>query len=550
MPNEEKVDRGAIIEAEALDKMVTRARYIAEVLRTHIGGIRIVSHHDADGICSAAIIARALAREGKPFHLSFVKQLYGDVIQELADEGHQIIVFLDMGSGQIELIQEHILNDKTKVVVIDHHRMNGEITSDDMIHLNPVEFGIDENISGSGTSYIVARAMNPANRELSQLAIIGAIGDSQIGAIGSHWGLFGLNKEILKDAESTGKIRVSKGLRLWGRTTRPIHKALEYSMDPYIPGISGSESGAVHFLQELGIELRNKDGSWKSLSGLTKTEMKKLTTGIIKERIRENHDNPEWVFGDVYDLLDKDELKDANEFATILNAAGKQDMGYVGIALCLNNKEYHALVEKMLEKYRREIGKSLRWVEKNPSAIRTTENANYVLAGGSIPETIISNVVSIMHRSDMLPESEKDKPVFALVDKEGGDIKVSARASDRAVENGLSLQEVVSKCVSIIGGEGGGHAGAAGASIPKGSEESFINSIEEILMKLKTDTGNNIQKEVIEDGTAKSEGGSDRGSGKGPEGEGIEREEGAAKGVGSEAKKAAEGEGLVRYLGS
>jgi RecJ-like exonuclease len=546
MPKQEHDSaRRPIVESEALDKMVVKSRNIADILKAHMGEIRIVSHHDADGICSAAIIARALAREGKPFHLSFIKQLYEDVIKELANEEHRLIVFLDMGSGQLEMIQEHLLNGNTKIVVLDHHRMQGEITSDDLIHLNPVEYGIEENISGSGTSYIVARAINPGNRELSQLAIIGAIGDSQIGAIGSHWGLFGLNKEILKDAESTGKIRVSKGLRLWGRTTRPIHKALEYSMDPYIPGISGSESGAVHFLQELGIEIRNKDGSWKSLSSLTKPEMKKLTTGIIKERIRENHDNPEWVFGEVYDLLDKDELKDANEFATILNSAGKQDMGYVGVALCLNNKEYHPLVEKMLSKYRREIGKSLRWVEKNPESIRTTDNANYVLAGSSIPETIISNVVSIMHRSDMLPETEKDKPVFALVNKESGDIKVSARASDQAVENGLSLQEVLSGCVSIIGGEGGGHAGAAGASIPKGSEESFINSIEEILMKLKTDDNKKIDSEVEKDGTAKSEGGSGRGS------EGSQRgQEGAAKAVAPKAKKEAEGEGLVRYLGS
>jgi RecJ-like exonuclease len=372
--------------------------------------------------------------------------------------------------------------------------------------------------------------------------------------------LFGVNKEILKDAESTGKMRVSKGLRLWGRTRRPIHKALEYSVDPYIPGISGSESGAVHFLQELGIVLRDENGAWKTLSGLTSAEMKKLTTGIIKERIRENHENPEWIFGEVYDLLDKDELKDANEFATILNSAGKQDMGYVGIALCLNNKEYFPMVEKMLEKYRREIGKSLRWVEKNPGTIRRTEHANYVLAGSKIPETIISNVVSIMHRSDMLPESEKGKPVFALVNAENGGVKVSARVSDAAVERGLSLQDVLSEAVKVIGGEGGGHAGAAGASLPGGSEETFINSIEEILKKFNSDKDKKVESEVIENGTAKSarredcvrdtvrpEGGADGEAGHGA-GQGSQGEAKAI--VKPQTKKEAKGEGLVRYLSS
>ena len=38
---------------------------IAEVLKNFMGEVRIVTHHDADGICSAAIITRALAKEGK-----------------------------------------------------------------------------------------------------------------------------------------------------------------------------------------------------------------------------------------------------------------------------------------------------------------------------------------------------------------------------------------------------------------------------------------------------------------------------------------------------
>jgi len=454
-----------------------------------------------------------------------------------------------MGSGQLEIIQKHLLNDDTKVIVIDHHKMQGEIASDDLFHLNPVEFGIDENISGSGTAYLVSRAINHDNKELSQLAIIGAIGDSQVGSIGPNWGLFGLNKEILKDAESSGKIRVSKGLRLWGRTTRPIHKALEYSVDPYIPGISSSESGAVHFLQELGIRLRSENGAWRTLSDLNRAEMKRLTTGIIKERIRENHDNPEWVFGEVYDLLDKEDFKDANEFATILNSAGKQNMGYVGIALCLNNKEYFPMVDKMLERYRKEIGKSLGWVEKHPEAVRRTQKANYILAGNSIPETVISNVVSIIHRSEMLPESEKDKPLFALVDAEKGDVKVSARVSDHAVESGLSLQELISEAVEGLGGEGGGHAGAAGASLPKGSEERFINSIEVILMKQPAKESDDNKVDL--NGTAESEGRANGEPGEGTEihrGEGTAQSEQDGREVILEPKKENEGKGLVRYL--
>jgi len=549
----------------ALGRMVVKARRVADVLKGFMGTVRVISHHDADGICSAAIIVRALAREGKPFHLSFIKQLYEEDTIELGGEGNRLTMFLDMGSGQLGTIQKHLINDSQRVIISDHHQIQGEIVSDNVMHINPNEFGIDNNISGSGMAYLIARAMNPENKDLSDLAVVGAIGDSQIGAIGPDWGLMGLNKEILKDAQNTSKIRVTRGLRIWGRTTRPIHKALEYSVDPFIPGVSGSESGAVHFLQELGINMKDENNEWRTLSSLTKKEMKTLTTGIIKERIGDNRENPDWILGEVYDLIDKDGLKDANEFATILNSAGKQGMGYVGVALCLNNKEYFPMVGDMLKKYRREIGKSLRWVENNMEyrgILRRTENANYIRAGGKISETVISNVVSILNRSDFLPATEKDKPIFAFVDTERGDVKVSARASDVAVDAGLSLKEVVAEAVKGLGGEGGGHAGAAGASLPKGSEEMFINRLEEILKKLK-ETISKAAKEA-EDGTTESTGGKDgvrdtvkpeeRAERKGSEREegegGSKGREGKAEREAEEGVKKAEGKGLVRYLGS
>lgn len=539
---------GGAREMEALERMVARARMIAGVLKNFAGNVRLVSHHDSDGVSSAAIMVSALARDGKEFRLSFIRQLYETDIMELGREDNRLIVFLDMGSGQLGLIQEHLARGSTRIIIIDHHMMQGEVTTDDVIQLNPVEFGIDENIAGSGAAYLVARAMSPENRDLSELAVIGAIGDSQTGSIGPGWGLLGINKEILQDAQNTGKIRVSKGLRLWGRRARPIHKALEYSVDPYIPGVSGSESGAVNFLHEIGIDIRDESGAWRTLSSLSEKELKRLATGIIKERIRDNRENPDWIFGDVYDLLDKEEgLSDASEFATVLNSAGKQGMGYVGIGLCLNNKEYFAAVDGMLESYRREIGRSLRWLERNRDSFISTEHAVFIVAGNSIPENVASNVVSIASRSaDLLPEADRAKPVFIMVDNERGETKISARASDGLVERGFSLQGVVSVAAAAAGGEGGGHAGAAGASIPKAGVEMFINSIEELMKKVfgigdKESPKPEKEPPVMEAAHGRAEAsGSEEGNG---------REQGTKGKVKAGIKKD-ERKGLVRYLGS
>jgi single-stranded-DNA-specific exonuclease len=457
---------------EELQRMIKEAKKAKEWISETKDQIRIVSHYDADGICSAAILTKTLLRQGKDFHLSLVKQLNDNVLKDLSGEKRSIVIFLDMGSGQIERIKETL---PSRVIICDHHQPTGE-PNENVIHINSVVFGINENISGSGVTYILSRTINPKNVDLASLAIIGAIGDSQIDAVGPDWGVNGLNKEILKDAESEKRMKVSKGLRLWGRYTRPLHKALEYSVDPYIPGISGSESASIQFLQELGIPVKKDDGNWRTIADLSLEEQKKLATGIIKERIRGDHENPEYIFGDVYELLDKEgEFRDANEFATMLNACGKMGEANLGVSICLNGENAFEKVKGILEKYRREVGKAMNWIHtniNNPEIVRKNKGI-YVLAGSNVSEHLISNAISIVNHSGILPE----KPLFGFADSEEG-VKISARASDSLVEKGLKLNELMGDISEKLGGQGGGHLGAAAAIIPKGKEEDFISEVE------------------------------------------------------------------------
>lgn len=519
---------------ESLQRMVNRANSISKVIKGFIGTIRVVSHYDADGVASAAIMAKALARDHKQFHLSFIKQLYEDTVREIGSEAYNLVIFLDMGSGQLKPIHEHLIEKGKRVIIADHHNIQGEITSDNVFQLNPNEFGIEDNISGSGATYLLARAMDPKNKDLSEMAIIGAIGDSQTGSIGAHWGLLGLNKEMLKDAQSAGKIQVKKGLRIWGRTRRPIHKALEYCEDPMIPGISGSQSGTIHFLQEIGIDPKEKDGKWKTLSSLTDEEQKILTDGIIKERIRGSLKNPDWIFGDVYDLLQKEDMKDANEFATILNSVGVQGMGYVGIGLCLNDKDYFPIVEKMLSRYRRQISKGLKWVRENPDSITRLEDVMFIDSKANISENIASKVVSILSRSDEIyNENDNTLALFILAEDGAGNVKISGRRRDLG-ENAVNVQQIVTYAAATSGGEGGGHPGAAGACIPQGNVHMFINSVIEIMKKLQGKP--RFPEEVIAE-TLKNDMENIDTNGK------QEKEF-------REGKTEDEGKGLVRYLGA
>ena len=122
-----------------------------------------------------------------------------------------------------------------------------------------------------------------------------------------------LNKEILDVAVNKGKIKIIRGLRIFGAQTKPLHKVLEYSTDPYIPDVTGSESGAIQFLNQIGIDPKNGN-AWKKLVHLSEEEIKKLVTGIIMKRLN-NEDKPEDVLGNVYILKEEEKespTRDAN----------------------------------------------------------------------------------------------------------------------------------------------------------------------------------------------------------------------------------------------
>ena len=65
--------------------------------------------------------------------------------------------------------------------------------------------------------------------------------------------LKGLNEIIVNDAVEAGLLKVEKDLTFFGRETRPIHRMLATTTNPFIPGLSGQETEALNFVTNLGI---------------------------------------------------------------------------------------------------------------------------------------------------------------------------------------------------------------------------------------------------------------------------------------------------------
>ena len=226
--------------------------------------IRVVSHLDADGISSASLIVKLLNNDDRKYSISIIPNIKKEVVEELAREPYKYFIFCDIGSGVISYI-EKMFEGKT-AFILDHHEPEKLDCNDNIFFVNPHKFGIDGGVevSGAGVVYLFSKAIDKSMEEFAHIALIGAIGDMQ-----ERNGFKKLNDEILKTAIGNEKIKVIKGLRLFGAQTKPLYKVLEYCTDPYIPGVSGSESGSIQFLQQIGINPKNDKG-WKKVGHLSK----------------------------------------------------------------------------------------------------------------------------------------------------------------------------------------------------------------------------------------------------------------------------------------
>ncbi|MEM5879088.1 MAG: DHH family phosphoesterase [Candidatus Aenigmatarchaeota archaeon] len=428
--------------------------------------VKIISHMDADGLTSAAILSKMLIRLGQNFELKIVKQLTENVLKKIKFTENDFFIFSDLGSGQLDLLKQIL--EKTQIFILDHHEP--EIFKDiNLFHLNPILFGEDE-ISSSMICYLFAKNISIQNTDLIDLAIVGAIGDEQ----DEGWKLKGLARKILEEAETLGKIVVSKGIRLYGRNTKPIHKSLEHSFDPFIPGITGSESQAVQFLSELGISIKENE-EWKKLKDLTVEEQQKLASAIILERLKFSQTNAVDIFGEIYTILDREEeLQDVREFATILNACGRTENANVGIKICLGGTKTNEIWE-ILEDYRRQISEGIKLLRED-NIVLSTPNANFILAGNKIKDTLIGTITSIALNSNIF---NSKKPVFGIVESEDNSLKISARLS-KEIKN-INLREVLYYAAKLLKGEAGGHIHAAGALIDKNLQNDFVNIVDKKL---------------------------------------------------------------------
>lgn len=447
-----------------MHRLEKRARQCAQAISNETD-VHVVSHIDADGLTSAAIICTALERAGKEYSVEFVRQLDEGILERIADDNHPLTVFTDLGSGMLESIGSLGIN----AVISDHHIPAGDCAH----HLNPHVFGINGayEISGSGTTFLLAHALGD-NLDLAGLAVVGAVGDLQHVKQGQ---LTGINRQIVALGRSVGIIHCQRDLTMFGKQTRPVFKMLQYSSDPYLPGLSGDEDACINFLKGIGVRFHGE--KWLRWIDLDQQEKQGVVSSLIQYCIYAGIPSVKIkrLVGEVYTLKKEregTETRDASEYSTLLNATARYDRAETGLAVCMGDREgeYENAV-RLQKEHRRNLVEGINLVKEQ--GLVKLDNLQYFDAGSKIKDTIVGIVAGM----SLSAVGNRNLPIVAFADSQEG-VKVSGRGNYDLVRRGLNLAAAMNAAAASVGGVGGGHDIAAGATIPEAGKSEFIQILD------------------------------------------------------------------------
>jgi len=411
--------------------------------------IQVISHFDTDGISAGTIMIQALKRMDQRFSLKIVKSLTKDFINNLNKD--KVTLFLDLASGSLNHIKDAGLR---KVYIIDHHEVTEEIPENVEI-VNP-QLCERQKISASGLTYLFCKELNPKNKDFAKLAALGMIGDRMEDNLES------MDAGIFND----GDIKKNRGLIIHP-STRPLNRVLEYSSDPFIPGVTGDLKGVLELLREAGINPSN--GRYPSLIDLNEAEMERLVTAVIL-RNPEKKDNQ--LLGNLFLIKLFGKYEDAREASAKINACSRDGKPEVAIGMCMEDLDSKKKADSIHVKYRQLLISGLKYAQSSEKI----SGPGYVIINGvdEIKDTMIGTVSSIIAGSGLYEEGTII--VGIAKDEENQVIKISTR---NVGKTGRNVRELLARIMVDFEGEVGGHEFAAGCSIPLDKTGEFIKKVKE-----------------------------------------------------------------------
>jgi single-stranded-DNA-specific exonuclease len=445
------------VEHPAYETEFTKARAL---LLAHPGRWRILYHYDGDGIASASCAVRALGRLGYPAQATPFVGVERSRMAELLKASPGPLLIVDTGASWLDLYPSHA----APVIVLDHHQYPGSpqppALPDHVAFVNPLDWGVDgmRELCASTLTWLYTIFLDPRNWDNAAWGISGGISDRQ------HVGGFhGLSKVLVDEAARRSLVAPQKGLRIgFG----PVGAALSTSIDPYFKGLSGRPDRALDLLRSLAID---PETAVDALGAEAEHRLREaLRTHLVDQKVR-----PEFV-----ELLVEEAYRipaldaDAQEIANWQNATGRVGTPGIGIALALGDPSARDRARAAALAWQTGVLEGLLRLEEG--GLKEMKSVQWFES----PEPTLAGTQAGLAMNYLL---DQERPVFAFTATDAGPVKVSARGTLWLVGRGLDLSLTCREAAAKVGGEGGGHKVASGATLPAGQRDAFLEEADRLV---------------------------------------------------------------------
>ncbi len=428
-----------------------------------------ISHNDADGISSLAIIQNLLYKMHLNYDyfiynrsVSWENYLMGILSKRQTDK--TAFIFTDVGSNLKELIPI-IKKRKEKFFILDHHEVEDQIKIDsipeNLFFVNPTIYGFDglEQIAGATLTYMFAKRIKPSIIKQGWLTAIGIAGDS----LKSMDKLQSFNREVYEELVDEELIEDKKGLIIFGNMHETIKNSLKYSILPFINGISGESDKKINsFLNAIQINPMTK------AIDLTDSEIEL----IQKKAYIDSYGH--------YAVLPNKQgiLKFVFEHALMLNI-----LCFKNISAALSLIQLKAITryaKNLYSEYIENLTNNLKTIS-SVSPQYETEKAIFMEVIGRVPPSNWSDTASFSSVNELF---DPNKILFlGGSEKKSGTIKLSIRCSKTYLNNNKDngVNKIISRIKKELGGVGGGHKLAGGIRLSKASYNILKETADEFI---------------------------------------------------------------------
>ncbi|MBC7130242.1 DHH family phosphoesterase [Candidatus Bathyarchaeota archaeon] len=270
---------------------VTAKQAIEKLMKYGEKEVLLIHHDDADGLCSAAIIKKALERENFKVETLCLEKAYPQVLTEIHSKKGQIIFYADIGSSHADTISE-LNRGRNLTIILDHHDSK-PARDPEVLDLNLEKFGYkgEMDFSGATCCYLFAESLNENNSDLDYLALVGSYELPE--------GYKSINKLILEEAIKRGHLR-RKGnsfeIVKFNLSISRLFSSLQIlGAVGYYDG--GPDLGITVCLEGLTLEAEDKIKTWEEKR---KQVNRKLLGRLYHEHLKETSYIQWFDAGDMY----------------------------------------------------------------------------------------------------------------------------------------------------------------------------------------------------------------------------------------------------------